>query len=497
VTGTEKKGPGADRGCGVGTGEPDLERAPDPDNSKKTPDLQDTIEAAKFARDLARDELRLVLDRIVGLLKKYVVLPDHGAEAIALYIFQTWLLSRCEFAPMLVFTSPEMRSGKTTVLSIVAELVREPESAANASPAALFRLIEATNPTLLLDEVDAFLAQKSESTEAVRGILNAGHRRGRFSCVLRVEAVKDNQFVVSRFSVFGFKVLAGIGQVPPTWRDRSILVPLRRKKPDEKVASFRIHRMQEELDTTRARIGQTAEMVAPFINPAQDPDFPDGLHDRAMDNWELAFQLAQFAGGSWPERAAAAALAFSSTVDDDSQSAGILLLDDLKHFFATTGKTGFFTDDILENLHGLEERPWSAWSRGKPISAAQVARILRNYDIRPGVLSIGGEKKRGYKLENFLDAFARYTSPDLPVTPLPNEDKTLWDNDLAGNGKGNGLHSEPLPEDENGDSDGKGNTSGRNPLPHPLRTKPLQDNELRPEGNGVTPESGEGGSLWI
>jgi hypothetical protein len=56
--------------------------------------------------------------------------------------------------------------------------VPRPLATANVSPAALFRIIAEEMPTLLIDESDAIFGGNRERGEELRGLLNAGHRRG-------------------------------------------------------------------------------------------------------------------------------------------------------------------------------------------------------------------------------------------------------------------------------------------------------------------------------
>src|SRR5947208_1489958 len=76
---------------------------------------------------------------------------------------------------------PERQCGKTTLLTVLSELVNRPVVSSNVSPPALFRAIEELRPTLLIDEADTFLKGNDE----FRGILNAGYTR-KTAFVLRV-----------------------------------------------------------------------------------------------------------------------------------------------------------------------------------------------------------------------------------------------------------------------------------------------------------------------
>src|SRR5438046_1854300 len=73
----------------------------------------------------------------------------------------------------------------------------------NLTAPVFFRLVHQYQPTLLLDEVDSWLPQAEE----LRGLLNAGHKRG--ACAYRCEGEGN---AVRPFRAFGPAALAGIGQ---------------------------------------------------------------------------------------------------------------------------------------------------------------------------------------------------------------------------------------------------------------------------------------------
>jgi hypothetical protein len=111
----------------------------------------------------------------------------------------------------------------------------------------LTRKIDAQAPTLLLDETDAAFSGNEEYSEALRGILNAGHRRGG-KCSLCVGQGAAISF--KDFSVFCSKAIAGMGGLPDTVQDRSIPIRLVRKAPNEKVERFRLRKVKPETDKT-------------------------------------------------------------------------------------------------------------------------------------------------------------------------------------------------------------------------------------------------------
>ena len=73
-----------------------------------------------------------------------------------------------------------------------------------------------------------------------------------------------------------------------------------------------------------------------------------------------------------------------------------------------------------------------ASSRGQPISQRQVAGLLKGYGIRSRSVRDGDDTAKGYRLDQFTEAFARYLppagreTPPRSVTPSqPNDTKGL------------------------------------------------------------------------
>ena len=115
-----------------------------------------------------------LLDELCKAIGEHVVLPEGGTEAMALWALHTHVFDCFNHSPRLAITSPEKGCGKTTALDVLRELVARPLSTSNVTASAVFRTVEIARPTLLIDEADTFLTEN----EALRGILNSGHRKG-------------------------------------------------------------------------------------------------------------------------------------------------------------------------------------------------------------------------------------------------------------------------------------------------------------------------------
>src|SRR5215475_13989732 len=129
---------------------------------------------------------KALLDELERVLKCYVVLPKWAAETLALWCVHTYAFELRDVGTYIGIESPEKRCGKTTLLGVLRKLVNRPVMAANISSPAFFRVIEETQPTLLIDEADTFL----DGNDELRGILNAGYSR-ETAFVIRVQNEKS------------------------------------------------------------------------------------------------------------------------------------------------------------------------------------------------------------------------------------------------------------------------------------------------------------------
>ena len=114
-----------------------------------------------------------LLSEMTASVLRYVVMEMGSAEIVASWVLHAHALDAFRISPRLAITSAEKRCGKTTAIDVVQSLAPRPLSTSNTSAAAIFRTIEAAQPTLLIDEADTFLT----NSEEIRGVLNSGHRR--------------------------------------------------------------------------------------------------------------------------------------------------------------------------------------------------------------------------------------------------------------------------------------------------------------------------------
>jgi hypothetical protein len=229
-----------------------------------------------------------------------------------------------------------------------------------------------------------------------------------------VEVDGDHQ--PKRFSTWAPKVIASIGKLAETVMDRSVVIPMKRKLPGERVEKLRNPAKSEAFAVLRGRLARWAADNGPKLAGADDPAVPPGLHDRAADNWTTLIAIAEVLGGDWPRKAREAATALSGETQTDADSTRALLLEDIQTLFKERAVDRLKSADITGYLGNLEHRPWPEWKAGKPMTQAQLARQLAHFGIVPIEMRIDGRKERGYIKTLFDDAFARYV-PDRSGTP--------------------------------------------------------------------------------
>ncbi len=375
-----------------------------------------------------------VLDQVSSRFSLYVKLPPGAADALALWDGHSHAFAAFALSPRLNLSSPESGCGKTTTLDLLAAMTPRPLRTESLTAPVLFRLVDQQQPILLLDEVDTFLPQDEE----LRGLLNAGHKRG--GCAYRCEGSGN---AVRAFKAFAPAVLSGIGPLPATLHDRSICIHLVKAEENEVTAHFDDLHAEIEIELCRKLARWTKDNFAAI--QACDPPMPKAAFNRLGDNWRPLFAIAQIAGGYWPARALAAfthlsarstqsintisqlteLTPVSSTPLSDGPNSQLstldsqLLLSAIRDIFAQSGATRLSSKHLVTALTLLPDRPWSnslihqSTNPSIRLTATWLGRRLSRFGIHPHNIQVDGRQSKGYDLADFTAAFSRFL-PDSP-----------------------------------------------------------------------------------
>jgi hypothetical protein len=384
----------------------------------RTPEKQgeSTAESLAHLAHLADKEpwtgdLGELLNRVEVFLRRFIIYPsDHARIAHTLWIAHTHAMDCWESTGRIAFLSPEPASGKTRALEITELLVPRPVESVNASTAYLFRKVAdpAGLPTILYDEIDTLFGPKAKENEDIRGLLNAGHRRG--ATAGRCE-IYGKTVICVEYPAYCAVALAGLGFLPDTLMSRSIVIRMRRRAPGEKVEAFRHRDHASAGHSLRDELARWARWARNAGMAKHRPAMPAGVADRAADVWESLLTIADYAKGDWPQRARLALLAHLALVQEDGGgSLGVRLLTDLKAIFGAA--EGMHTEEILRQLNALVESPWGDL-KGKPLDSRRLARFLNPYGVQSADVWIAEITRKGYRRQDLHDAWQRYV-PEKP-----------------------------------------------------------------------------------
>jgi hypothetical protein len=322
-----------------------------------------------------------------------VLTPDQ-ALTVALWIMMAWAHPGAAIyspIPILMVTSAEANSGKTTLLGLIGFLVPRSLPSVGVSEAALYRSIELWNPTIIADEFDTLLADN----EPLRAVINSGWTRG--SGVLR--CVGDDK-TPHRFTTFCPKVIGLKGRkLPDTTLSRAVIIELKRKKPSDRVEHFRHLDDAEFANVRRQALRWTMDNIATLETAV--PKLPAGFDNRIGDNWRLMIAIADLAGGEWPDQARQATTVIAK-VNASDMSIRVQLLADIRTIFATKSVDRIATSELIAALVDIDSHPWAEWKGGKAITASGLAKLLAPLYIVSGTIRVGLDKTtKGYQLGHF------------------------------------------------------------------------------------------------
>ena len=121
--------------------------------------------------------------------------------------------------------------------------------------------------------------------------------------------------------------------------------------------------------------------------------------------------VADVLGGEWPERARRAASELSTGEARQDDSRPVKLLADIRTVFNESDIERYRTADLIAALSMIEESPWGDMYAGKSITSHQLSKLLQPFHILTMPVWAEGKTVKGYKREQFEDAWTRYLPP--------------------------------------------------------------------------------------
>lgn len=334
-----------------------------------------------------------ILDRIHAQITRYVAFADPAqADVLAMFVLHTHAFQYARTTPYIYITSAEKQSGKTRTLEVLEGMCRNAVRADSMTSAVLFRLIEHSAPTLMVDEVDTIFS--GTKNEELRGVLNSGYKAGG-KIPRAIGNPNDENGGIMWFGTFAPKILAGIdnGMVPDTVLDRSIRIQLRRKGAGQSVEEFYAEDSEAEVEELRddieTWIGTHSDTLA---DRSHRPARIKGIGDRANEISRPLLAIAELVPG-WARRARNS---LSSLLGEDelklSPQARALLA--IRDWFDANPEMDWIPSATAMDITGQNGKRLGGWMTAYGAPSAGFTR--------------DGERCKGYRAIDCADAFSRY-----------------------------------------------------------------------------------------
>ena len=344
----------------------------------------------------------IILEALVNKIRWHVVMSPDQAVTVALWVMLTWVHEKVAVhSPLLLVTSAEANSGKSTLLGVIGFLARRSLLSVMITGPALFRSIEKWQPTFAIDEADTVLV----NNEDLKEVVNFGWTRGQSAIRCDPETNEPRPY-----STFCPKAIGMKGRkLPDTTLSRAIIIEMKRKRPDEVAEDFD-HIDDAQLARLRRQLSRWANDHAAALGKAK-PEIPPGFHNRVRANWKLLLAIAEQVGGDWKQQAWQAAGTIERVKATFESSIGVTLLKALRAMFEPDVEC-LLSRDVIANLTADPEQPWVEYKRGNPITQKQLAGLLGAYGIISGTVHPPGlAHGRGYQRQQFDEVFDRYLTP--------------------------------------------------------------------------------------
>lgn len=354
-----------------------------------------------------------LLDSLAKQICRYVVVREEGMTAAVLFTAMCWIHNVvATHSPILGVSSPDIDSGKTTLLGVLGLSVPKPFHGAELTGPAAYRLIDREHPTMLLDESDDIFLRKRDLVH----IVNASWTRG-----TPIPRSLPGQGGVHCYDVFCPKIIGLKGmKVPGTTASRFITIRMLPCLPEETIEDFPYVDGPEFVETRR-KLARWAADNAVALGDAK-PEQPPNFRNRVAANWRLLFAIADLAGGDWPKRARQAAVKLSRQNAEPSQ--GRRLLAAVSEIIGN--RDVITSEELVAQLTADPTGEWCEFGRSRtPITQRQLAVALKDFEIFPKTIhptKRADDSPRGYQRADFADAFSRFLPRDPHIrtrTPRP------------------------------------------------------------------------------
>ena len=256
-------------------------------------------------------------DLMLSTIKNYL---DFETEAdyvyFALWNIHTYFYELFDATPYNDYNGLK-RTGKSKALEFQKNVCFNSLMSADITPSSLFRTVEGTGATLLLDETENFSNKKDEKAQANRTLLMQGFLKDQFA--IRSEGKSDSGFTPQMYNLFSPKSIAHIKPIDDVLSDRCIQTMMKRSKNKELLNKW-IDRKDSRFSEIRDYCYRLFLDYGHEINQLQDEARKlSSLSGRELLVWLPIFTLALFFQNAGCEGLTAKMISKSSSSSESRQ----------------------------------------------------------------------------------------------------------------------------------------------------------------------------------
>lgn len=236
-------------------------------------------------------------EKIYSYVKRFIHFPDETyLSYVSLWVMGTYVFMVFRYYPY-VWLNAEKASGKTLLMEVLSAVAFNGELITNPTESVIFRDISNNLITMFIDEVEQLRKRDKDTYGSLISLLNSGFNKA--GVVKRSESTGQGGFVVKAYSAYSPKMFAGISEIDDVLQDRTVRIPLLRKKDDETTQRYKgtpeILELQRSIRDDLYVFALTyGKDLAEFYHK-EGPDGIEGLshlNNRELDIWEPVFLLA-------------------------------------------------------------------------------------------------------------------------------------------------------------------------------------------------------------
>ena len=364
-----------------------------------------------------------ILEDINSYLKKFIFMERIDRKLLCVFVAYSYIWDRFNYAVYILLHSAEKRCGKTRMQVHLAGLIRNPMKTSGGTAAAYLRVVAHKKPVLLIDELDKALKNDSSADNDLLQMLNSGVEKDN-PIIKCIQNPKTKKIGIEGLDPFCPKVMGmiGGGQLDDTTRDRSIMIQMHRKTPEE-TKKYNIIRdvdqnfekyekVRKEIRADLTEWAETTQCDETIIK------MPDGItNDRSFNTHEMLMKIGSEAGEDWYKIIEKSLFRIEENEEPYIPN-NVQCLIDLSIAFKQNNIKGTDELKLTELVEWLLEddfieSPWQKYGIA-PITTRGLKKLLQPY----GLNERRTNSKRYWLAQDFMDQFKRYVDPAENLSQL-------------------------------------------------------------------------------